>query len=60
MNAALMATHRKVKEDDLQYRTASAKLAVISNDLYLKSMGIQDGIANYDQMVVLVWQDTPH
>jgi hypothetical protein len=55
-----MATHRKVKEDDLQYRTASAKLAVISNDLYLKSMGIQDGIANYDQMVVLVWQDTPH
>lgn len=60
MNTALMASHRKVKEDDLQYRTASTKVAAISNDLYLKSMGIQDGIANYDQMVVLVWQDTPH
>jgi hypothetical protein len=57
MNTALMVTHQKVKDDDQKYRTASSKVAAISNDIYLKSMGIKDGIANYDQMVALVWQD---
>jgi Protein of unknown function (DUF3810) len=53
----LRRLHEEVKSQSVKYLSPWTGVAVRSNDLYLKSMGMGDGVANYDQMVGLLWEE---
>jgi hypothetical protein len=53
----LRSLHEEVKSQSARYQSPWSSVAVRSNDLYLKSMGMGDGVANYDQMIGLLWEE---
>jgi hypothetical protein len=48
---------RLIREDSQKYQQFFPGVQHKMNDTYLKMMGVQDGILNYDRFVEMVWND---
>jgi Protein of unknown function (DUF3810) len=57
LHQGVMADIKSLRENALLYPEYFRGLQTTMNDAYLKSMGIQDGVLNYDKFVNLVWQE---
>lgn len=54
-SSELTLRHQKVKSNFAFYTGQMAQLGSQSNAIYLKTMGMQDGLANYDRWLVWLW-----
>lgn len=60
LHPSVLADIKSLRENALLYPEYFSGLQTTMNDAYLKSMGIQDGVLNYDKFVNLVWQERKH
>jgi hypothetical protein len=57
LNQKVLDDLHKIKTNALKYTEIFPGMQEAMNDKYLKLMGVQDGIKNYDKFVDLAWRD---